>query len=67
MTSLIFLFTDIEGSTAPWERDRELMATTFARHIALLGTANWSNGGLHFKTIGDAAPAALPTAPSDTL
>ena len=31
-----FLFTDIEGSTALWERHRHAMASAVARHLALL-------------------------------
>jgi class 3 adenylate cyclase len=31
--TVTFLFTDIEGSTALWERDRVAMAAAVARHI----------------------------------
>ena len=31
-----FLFTDIAGSTALWERDRAAPAAVMAEHIALL-------------------------------
>ena len=34
--TVTFLFTDIEGSTALWERDRAAMATAVERHLALL-------------------------------
>ena len=34
--TVTFLFTDIEGSTALWERDRGTMAAAVERHIALL-------------------------------
>jgi predicted ATPase/class 3 adenylate cyclase len=61
--TVTFLFTDIEGSTALWERDRAAMATAVARHIALLDAAIRANGGVHFKTVGDAVQAAFPTAP----
>ena len=37
--TVTFLFTDIEGSTALWERDRQTMAAAVARHIALLDAA----------------------------
>jgi len=30
------LFTDIEGSTERWERDRAAMAAAVKRHLALL-------------------------------
>jgi predicted ATPase/class 3 adenylate cyclase/Tfp pilus assembly protein PilF len=61
--TVTFLFTDIEGSTALWERDRTAMATAVERHIAQLDTAIQAHGGIHFKTIGDAVQAAFPTAP----
>ena len=34
--TVTFLFTDIEGSTALWERDRAAMATAVERHLDLL-------------------------------
>ena len=34
-----FLFTDIEGSTALWERGRVVMPAAVARHLALLWAA----------------------------
>ena len=37
--TVTFLFTDIEGSTALWERDRQAMATAVERHLALLRRA----------------------------
>src|SRR5215212_7239201 len=61
--TVTFLFTDIEGSTLLWERDRSAMAQAVARHIALLDTAIQAHGGIHFKTVGDAVQAAFPTAP----
>jgi predicted ATPase/class 3 adenylate cyclase len=61
--TVTFLFTDIEGSTALWERDRAAMASVVARHLALLDTAITAHGGVHFKTVGDAVQAAFPTAP----
>src|SRR5215212_10803209 len=61
--TVTFLFTDIEGSTALWERDRQAMAAAVERHIALLDTAIQAHGGIHFKTVGDAVQAAFPTAP----
>jgi predicted ATPase/class 3 adenylate cyclase len=62
--TVTFLFTDIEGSTALWERDRNAMAAAVERHIALLDSAIQDHGGIHFKTIGDAVQAAFPTAPA---
>ncbi|HEX2224765.1 MAG TPA: AAA family ATPase [Thermoanaerobaculia bacterium] len=61
--TVTFLFTDIEGSTALWERDRDAMAAAVARQIALLDAAIQAHGGIHFKTVGDAVQAAFPTAP----
>ncbi len=61
--TVTFLFTDIEGSTALWERDRAAMAAAVQRHLALLDAAIKAHGGVHFKTVGDAAQAAFPTAP----
>ncbi|MCD6032016.1 MAG: adenylate/guanylate cyclase protein [Thermomicrobiales bacterium] len=60
--TVIFLFTDIEGSTALWERDRTAMAAAVERHIALLDAAILTHGGVHFKTVGDAVQAAFATA-----
>src|SRR5215207_5383078 len=61
--TVTFLFTDIEGSTSLWERDRQVMADAIQRHIALLDAAINAHGGIHFKTVGDAIQAAFPTAP----
>jgi predicted ATPase len=62
--TVTFLFTDIEGSTVLWERDRQGMAAAVARHMALLGAAIHTHGGVHFKTVGDAVQAAFATAPA---
>src|SRR5687768_7134984 len=59
--TVTFLFTDIEGSTALWERDRAAMATAVARHLALLKGAITAHGGVLFKTVGDGTQAAFPT------
>jgi class 3 adenylate cyclase len=61
--TVTFLFTDIEGSTARWEQDRQAMAEAVARHLALLDAAIQNHGGGHFKTVGDSVQAAFPTAP----
>jgi predicted ATPase/class 3 adenylate cyclase len=57
-----FLLTDIEGSTARWERQPEAMAAALARHDALLRHAVDANGGAMVKTTGDGIHAAFPTA-----
>ena len=40
--TVTFLFTDIEGSTALWERDRVAMHTAVDRHLVLLDAATAS-------------------------
>ena len=61
--TVTFLFTDIEGSTALWERDRAAMSQAVKRQMALLRAAIETHGGVLFKTVGDAIQAAFPTAP----
>jgi class 3 adenylate cyclase len=61
--TLTFLFTDIEGSTRLWEEQPDTMRLALARHDALLRVAIETNGGVVFKTIGDAFCTAFPTAP----
>src|SRR5215213_2424804 len=61
--TVTFLFTDIEGSTALWERGSDAMAAAVARHLELLDAAIAEHGGYHFQTVGDAAQAAFATAP----
>ena len=53
-STVAFLFTDIEGGPARWERNRAAMATAVERHLGLLDTAIEAHGGAHFKTVGDA-------------
>src|SRR5919107_4771901 len=57
--TVTFLYTDIEGSTRLWERDRASMQVALARHNAILAAAIRAHGGYHFKTIGDAFQAAF--------
>ena|SRR5579859_5212996 len=57
---LTFAFTDIEGSTARWERDRPAMQDAVRRHDAILRAAITEHGGHVFKTIGDAFCSAFP-------
>ncbi len=61
--TVTFLFTDIEGSTALWERNRLAMAVAVDRHLVLLRAVIEAHHGVLFKTIGDAVQAAFPTAP----
>ncbi len=60
--TLTFLFTDIEGSTARWETQREAMAAALLRHDVLLREAIEGRGGTVFKTIGDAFCAVFTDA-----
>jgi predicted ATPase/class 3 adenylate cyclase len=62
--TVTFLFTDIEGSTALWERDRVAMQAAVARHLRLLRTAIEAHEGVLYKTVGDAVQAAFRTAPA---
>ena len=52
--AVTFAFTDIEGSTVRWERDREAMQEAVRRHDAIVRTAVTEHGGHVFKTMGDA-------------
>lgn len=54
-----FLFTDIEGSSRLWERDRQAMARAAARHDMLLTGAIASQNGVLFKHVGDMVQAAF--------
>ena len=62
--TVTFLFTDIEGSTALWERDRAAMATAVERHLALLRRGHRRpTTASSSRSVGDAVQAAFPTAP----
>ena len=61
--TVTFLFTDIEDSTPLWEREPEKMAGALQIHNATLRQAIERNGGVVFKTVGDAFQAAFTTAP----
>jgi predicted ATPase/class 3 adenylate cyclase len=54
-----FAFTDIEGSTVRWERDRNAMEVALRRHDAIMRAAIVQHDGYVFKTIGDAFCAAF--------
>jgi predicted ATPase/class 3 adenylate cyclase/Tfp pilus assembly protein PilF len=49
-----FLFTDIVGSTALWERAPEAARRAVARHNELVGSVIAQNHGELFKIVGDA-------------
>ncbi|WP_203428339.1 adenylate/guanylate cyclase domain-containing protein [Rhizobium sp. BG4] len=65
---LVFLLTDVEGSTYRWEEFPDAMGEALERHDAILREAILSHGGHVFKTVGDSfhavfsAPAAAVSA-----
>jgi len=59
--TVTFLFTDIEGSTAAWERHPEAMKVALARHDALLRHAIERNYGCIVKSMGDGVLAVFAT------
>src|SRR5262245_47692373 len=60
--TLAFLFTDIEGSTQLWERDRAAMERALERHDQIMRQTIDAYGGHVFKTGGDAFDAVFATA-----
>lgn len=64
--AVTFLFSDIEGSTQLWQKDRAGMETALARHHAILKTAISNHGGYVFQIVGDAFCAAFAT-PAEAL
>src|SRR4051812_13174442 len=60
--TVTFLFTDIAGSTALWERDRAAMRAAVARQLAILHSLITAHHGVLYKTIGDGTQAAFGTA-----
>jgi class 3 adenylate cyclase/tetratricopeptide (TPR) repeat protein len=61
-----FAFTDIEGSTMRWERDRIAMQDAVRGHDEILQAAIAEHGGHVFKTAGDAFCSAF-AAPQDAV
>jgi hypothetical protein len=61
--TLVFLFTDIAGSTTRWEHQPQAMERALSRHDELLGQAIDAYGGHVIKTVGDAFQAVFTTAP----
>jgi len=57
--TVTFLFSDIEGSTKRWARDRAAMQDALRVHDRLMREAVVTNGGYVFKTMGDAFFAAF--------
>ena len=62
--TVTFLFTDVENSSALWERDGPTMMTALGRHVSLLRETVSAHGGVLFKTVGDGTQSAFPTAPA---
>src|SRR3954453_12749595 len=60
--TVTFLFTDIEGSTALWERDRAAMREAVARHLTILHSLIAAHHGVLYKTIGDGTQSAFASA-----
>src|SRR3954470_1668751 len=60
--TVTFLFTDIEDSTALWERDRAAMRVAVARQLAILHSLIGAQHGILYKTIGDGTQAAFGSA-----
>jgi class 3 adenylate cyclase len=62
ITSLTFLFTDLKGSTALYERVGDLVAYDLVRrHFHILRAVVVAEAGAIVKTIGDAVMATFPT------
>jgi class 3 adenylate cyclase len=62
ITSLTFLFTDLKGSTALYERVGDLIAYDLVRqHFRVLNEIVAAEAGAIVKTMGDAVMATFPT------
>jgi class 3 adenylate cyclase len=62
ITSLTFLFTDLKGSTALYERVGDLVAFDIVKeHFRILHEIIAAESGAVVKTIGDAVMATFPT------
>jgi predicted ATPase/class 3 adenylate cyclase len=64
--TVTFVFTDIEGSTERWDRNRAAMQSAVRRHDELVRLAIAERHGHVFKTIGDAFCAAF-SRPEDAV
>ena len=60
--TVTFLFSDIEGSTARWERNRDAMSEAVRRHDQISASAIDAAGGIVFKTTGDGCCAVFSRA-----
>ena len=62
ITSLTFLFTDLKGSTALYDRVGDIVAYDLVReHFRVINEIVAGQGGAVVKTIGDAVMATFPT------
>ena len=61
--TVTFLFTDVEDSTALWDRHPALMPEVLVRHDGALRQAIERHGGRIFTTAGDGFGAAFASAP----
>lgn len=59
---MTFLFTDIEGSTRPWEADPKTIKAPLAAHDDVLLSAVEGSGGWLFTHTGDVVCAAFSAA-----
>ena len=57
--TVTFLLTDVEGSTARWEKQPDAMAAALTRHDALIRAAIIQHDGSVVKTMGDAFHAVF--------
>ena len=64
--TVTFLFTDIQGSTALWERAAPAMRAAVASHDEIIRAAMSDRGGVVFSTAGDGFAVAFQRA-SDAL
>ena len=62
--TVTFLFTDIEGSTARWQRDEALMSEDLAHHDKAIRAAVEAQRGVVFKHTGDGLCAVFTSAPA---
>src|SRR5579872_1650427 len=60
--TVVFLFTDIEGSTQRWERYGDAMKLAVLRHEQIVRPILEAAGGYIFKTVGDAFCVAFSDA-----
>jgi class 3 adenylate cyclase len=60
--TVTFLFTDIEGSTALWERDAAAMQAMVEQHDGIVRAAVTEHGGVVFSTTGDGFAVAFDRA-----